>query len=52
MMAVMHLFIQLEFIMFQAQSYQWEDDDGDGDGDDYHFPFLLPNKTSFSCLLP
>lgn len=35
MMAVMHLFIQLEFIMFQAQSYQWEDDDGDGDGDDY-----------------
>ena len=34
-MAVMHLFIQLEFIMFQAQSYQWEDDDGDGDGDDY-----------------
>lgn len=33
-MAVVHLFIQLEFIMCQAQCYQWEDDDGDGDGDD------------------
>lgn len=35
MMAVVNLFIQLEFIMFQAQGYQWEDGDGDGDGDDY-----------------
>lgn len=33
MMAVVHFFIQLEFIMFPAQCYQWEDDDGDGDGD-------------------
>lgn len=32
-MAVVHFFIQLEFIMFPAQCYQWEDDDGDGDGD-------------------
>lgn len=41
MMAVVHFFIQLEFITFLAQCYQWEDDDGagdgdgDGDGDDY-----------------